>query len=210
MPSSGFVRELPTTSPALGSIPVAREYTGLDEDAGHRVDGSFRVTGVAISSSPANGDAYRAREEIEVTMFFSADAYTSGSVVAIRVGDSAPDNYRAARYVSGSGTDELIYRYRVQLSDYDADDGFAPIISITDVDVDGGSEPGGVGFAVTLTGPGDHDIAVDWGISDSAADPAPTTWPAAPSPFRPARRPERSAYRSRMRSTNPNAPSASP
>ena len=326
VPSSGLVRELPTTSAALGSIPVSRDYTGLDEDAGHKVDGSFRVTGVAITSKPEHGDTYRVGEDIDVTMNFSADAYTSGSVVAIRVGDSAPGNYRPARYVSGSGTDKLIYRYRVQLTDHDADgisvdvggppsgfgervpttspelgsvpvarnysgipddaghkvdgavtvafgapafvisedgttaavtvmlhddphreviipitatpgggatpadysvspaslvfaagetrhsvtvtaiddrdvdggesvmlgfgtlppgiragvqdsafvviddnDGFAPIVNITDVD--GGSEPGSVGFTVTLTGPSDLDITVDWGIGDSAVDP---------------------------------------
>ena len=88
IPSSGFARELPTTSPALGSIPVSRDYTGVAEDAGHRVDGSFRVTSVALTSSPAHADVYRAGEEIEVTMNFSTEAYTSGSVVAIRVGDT--------------------------------------------------------------------------------------------------------------------------
>ena len=325
VPSSGLVRELPTTSPALGSIPVSRDYTGVDEDAGHKVDGSFRVTGVAITSIPAHGDTYRAGEDIDVTMTFSTEAYTSGSVVAIRVGHSE-GNYRPAEYASGSGTNQLTYRYRVQLTDFDADgisvdvggppsgfgervpttspelgsvavsrnysgvpddaghkvdgavtvafgapafvisedgtaatvtvslhddphreviipitatpgggatpadysvspaslvfaagetrhsvtvtaiddrdvdggesvrlgfgilppgiragvqdsafvviddnDGFAPIVSITDVD--GGSGPGSVGFTVTLTGPSDLDITVDWGISDSAAGP---------------------------------------
>ena len=42
-------------------------------------------------------------------------------------------------------------------------------MSITDVD--GGSEPGSVGFTVSLTGPSDLPITVDWGISDSAAGP---------------------------------------
>ena len=143
VPSSGLVRELPTTSSALGSIPVSREYDGLDEDAGHKVDGSFRVTGVAITSKPEHGDTYRAGEEIEVTMNFSADAYTSGSVVAIRVGDSAPENYRPARYVSGSGTDKLVYRYRVQLTDLDADG----------ISVDVGGPPSGFGEQVPTTGP---------------------------------------------------------
>ena len=327
IPAAGFVRELPTTSPALGSVPVSRDYTGVAEDAGHRVDGSFRVTGVAITSSPAHGDRYRAGENIEVTLNFSTEAYTSGSVVAIRVGDTDDgSNYRPARYVSGSGTDRLTYRYQVQLTDFDADgisvdvggppsgfgervpssspelgsvqvsrkyagvpdspghkvdgavtvafgapafvasedgttatvtvmlhddpyreviipitatpgggatpsdysvaptsvvfapgemrhsvtvtaiddqdvdggesvrlgfgtlppgiragsqdaafvviddnDGFEPIVSITDID--GGNEPGSVGFTVTLSGPSDVDITVNWGISDSAAGP---------------------------------------
>ena len=144
IPSSGFVRELPTTSPALGSVPVSRDYTGVAEDAGHRVDGSFRVTGVAITSSPAHGDRYRAGENIEVTMNFSTEAYTSGSVVAIRVGDTDDgSNYRPARYVSGSGTDALIYRYQAQLTDFDADG----------ISVDVGGPPSGFGERVPTSSP---------------------------------------------------------
>ena len=144
VPSSGLVRELPTTSPALGSIPVSRDYPGLDEDAGHKVDGSFRVTGVAITSSPAHGDTYRAGEHIEVTLTFSTEAYTSGSVVAIRVGEGADDaNYRPAEYASGSGTDRLTYRYQVQLTDFDADG----------ISVDVGGPPSGFGERVPTTSP---------------------------------------------------------
>ena len=143
IPSSGFVRELPTTSPALGSIPVSRDYTGRD-DAGHKVDGSFRVTGVAITSSPAHEDGYRVGEDIDVTMTFSTEAYTSGSVVAIRVGDTDDgSNYRPARYVAGSGTDRLVYRYRVQLTDFDADG----------ISVDVGGPPSGFGERVPTTSP---------------------------------------------------------
>ena len=144
VPSSGLVRELPTTSPALGSIPVSRDYPGVDEDAGHKVDGSFRVTGVAITSSPAHGDTYRVGEDIEVTLTFSTEAYTSGSVVAIRVGEDADDaNYRPAAYASGSGTNRLIYRYRVQLTDFDADG----------ISVDVGGPPSGFGEQVPTTSP---------------------------------------------------------
>ena len=144
IPAAGFVRELPTTSPALGSVPVSRDYTGVAEDAGHRVDGSFRVTGVAITSSPAHGDRYRAGENIDVTMTFSSEAYTSGSVVAIRVGDTDDgSNYRPARYVSGSGTDALIYRYQAQLTDFDADG----------ISVDVGGPPSGFGERVPTSSP---------------------------------------------------------
>ena len=161
VPSSGLVRELPTTSAALGSIPVSREYDGLDEDAGHKVDGSFRVTDVAITSQPEHGDTYRVGEQIEVTMNFSADAYTADSVVAIRVGDSAPANYRPARYVSGSGTDELTYRYRVQLTDLDADG----------ISVDVGGPPSGFGERVPTTSPEWGSVPVDRrypGVPDAA------------------------------------------
>ena len=162
VPSSGLVRELPTTSAALGSIPVSRDYSGLDEDAGHQVDGSFRVTGAAITSSPAHGDTYRAGEHIEVTMNFSTEAYTSGSVVAIRVGDTDDgSNYRPAGYASGSGTDRLIYRYRVQLTDFDADG----------VSVDVGGPPSGFGERVPTTSPelGSVPVARNYpGVPDDA------------------------------------------
>ena len=142
-PPAGFGGTLPTTNPELGSVPVSRHFPRVPDDAGHTVDGSFRVTGVAITSKPDRGDTYRTGEEIEVTMHFSADAYTSDSVVAIRVGDAAPDNYRPARYVSGSGTDTLIYRYRVQSTDHDTDG----------VSVDVGGPPSGFGERVPTTSP---------------------------------------------------------
>ena len=142
-PPSGFGGTLPTTSPELGSVPVSRDFSRVPDDPGQKVDGSFRVTGVAITSKPERGDTYRTGEEIEVTMNFSADAYTSDSVVAIRVGDSAPDNYRPARYVSGSGTDKLAYRYRVVSTDYDSDG----------VSVDVGGPPSGFGERLPTTSP---------------------------------------------------------
>ena len=160
-PPSGFGGTLPTTSPELGSVPVSREFSRVPDDPGHKVDGSFRVTGVAITSKPERGDTYRTKEEIEVTMHFSADAYTSGSVVAIRVGDTAPENYRPARYVSGSGTDKLIYRYRVVSTDYDTDG----------VSVDVGGPPSGFGERLPTTSPelGSVPVSRDYpGIPDHA------------------------------------------
>ena len=150
-PPSGFGGTLPTTSPELGSVPVSRHFSRVPDAAGHKVDGSFRVTGVAITSKPDRGDTYGTGEEIEVTMNFSADAYTSDSVVAIRVGDSAPDNYRPARYVAGSGTDKLIYRYRVQSTDHDTDG----------VSVDVGGPPSGFGDRVPTTSPELGSVPVD-------------------------------------------------
>ena len=161
IPSSGFARELPTTSPELGSIPASRDYTGVGEDAGHKVDGSFRVTGVAIASSPANGDTYRVGEDIEVTLTFSTEAHTSGSVVAIRVGEGADDaNYRPAEYASGSGTTRLTYRYRVRLTDFDADG----------ISVDVGGPPSGFGERVPTTSPELGSVPVSRKYSGVADD----------------------------------------
>ena len=120
-PNSGFGGAVPTIVASFGLLPVIDYYPGLADDHHHRVDGSFHVHDVAITSSPAHEDGYRVGEDIDVTLTFTTEAYASGdSVIAIRVGDDGP-GYRRAAYVSGSGTTRLTYRYRVQLTDYDAD-----------------------------------------------------------------------------------------
>ena len=120
-PNSGFGGTVPTIVASFGLLPVIDYYPGLADDHHHRVDGSFHVTDVAITSSPAHEDGYRVGEDIDVTLTFSTEAYASGdSVIAIRVGDVGA-SYRRAGYVSGSGTTRLTYRYQVQLTDFDAD-----------------------------------------------------------------------------------------
>ncbi len=122
--SAGYSGWVPTLVYSLGLLPVDRHYPGLSDDGRHKVDGSFEVTAVDITSTPAHADGYRLGEDIEVTLTFSADAYVpeGDSSIAIRVGDAAgAANDRAARYVSGSGTRRLVYRYSVQYDDYDAD-----------------------------------------------------------------------------------------
>ena len=123
-PDTGYSRWVPTIVGSLGLLPVDRYFPGRADDGNHKVDGSLQVADVEITSRPGLGDGYRLGEEIHVTLTFSAEAFVGqdGSVIAIRVGDGAgEDNYRAARYVSGSGTKRLLYRYRVQFADFDAD-----------------------------------------------------------------------------------------
>ena len=120
---SGYGGSIPMLVWAFGQLPVKRHFPGLPDRDGHKVDGSFRVTGMDIASTPAHPDGYRLGEDIEVALTFSTEAHAKdGSSIAIRVGDAAAGaNYRAARYVSGSGTRRLVYRYRVQDGDRDAD-----------------------------------------------------------------------------------------
>ena len=119
--NSGFEGRLPTTAPSNGLVTVNRYFPGIANAGRHKVDGSLHVTDVAITSRPAHGDGYRLGERIEVTLTFSTEALATGaSSIAIRVGD-ASDNYRAARYLSGSGSNRLVYGYQVQFDDYDAD-----------------------------------------------------------------------------------------
>ena len=79
-----------------------------------------RLTSVAITSRPLDGDTYKAGENIEVEFTFNTDVTHVGGVAAIRVGDQTDNsNYRAAGYVGGSGTLKLLYRYKVQTTDTD-------------------------------------------------------------------------------------------
>ena len=111
-PNSGFGGTVPTIVASFGLLPVIDHYPGLADDHHHRVDGSFHVHDVAITSSPEHEDGYRVGENIDVTLTFSTEAYaTDASVIAIQVGDVGP-SYRRGVYVSGSGTTRLTYRYR--------------------------------------------------------------------------------------------------
>ncbi len=145
-PDSGFSGFVPTLVASLGLLPVDRYYPGLADDRSHKVDGSFHVTDVEITSTPAHGDGYRVGEKIDVTLTFTTEAHiqTAGSVIGIRVGDAADgSNYRAARYASGSGSNRLVYRYRVQVDDSDANG----------ISVDTGGPDSGFGGPLPVAGP---------------------------------------------------------
>ena len=75
----------------------------------------------SITSSPADGEAYRAGERIEITMNFTDEVVADEPddlLVPIRMG-SGDDWWRAARYESGSGTDTLVFVYDVKPKDWD-------------------------------------------------------------------------------------------
>ena len=84
----------------------------------------YRAHKTEIVSTPRDGSTYHHGEHIDVALTFNTAGYVppSGSVIAIRVGDSADgSNCRAAEYLSGSQTNRLVYRYQVQLADADED-----------------------------------------------------------------------------------------
>ncbi len=142
----GFGGPVPTISASLGLLPVDRYYPGLADDHHHMVDGSSHVTDVEITSIPAHGDGYGVGEDIDVTLTFSTEVHilSSGSIIGIRVGAAADgSNYRAAGYASGSGTNRLVYGYRVQNTDSDA----------TGISVDPGGENSGFGGPLPVAGP---------------------------------------------------------
>ena len=145
-PDAGFGGTVPTIVATLRLLPVDRYFPGVVNHGDHKVDGSLHVTNVEIISTPTHGDGYRLGEDIDVTFTFSAEAYVASgnSVIAIRVGDASDDsNYRAAGYVSGSGTNRLVYRYQVQLADFDT----------TGISVDAGGPHSGFGGPLPTTRP---------------------------------------------------------
>ena len=197
-PPSGFGKRMPATSAELGSVPVSRNYSGVPDDAGHKVDGAVTVAfgapafvvsedgitadvTVALDNDPhrevvipitatPGGGATPSDYSVSPASLVFASGQTTQSITVTAVDDRDVDGGESVRL--GFGTLPPGVRAGSQAVAFvviDDNDGFDPIMSITDVD--GGSGPGSVGFTVTLTGPSDLDITVDWGISDSAAGP---------------------------------------
>ncbi len=125
-------------------------------------DDSPEITDVEISSKPIEGDrlpngwtnkpndwdTYRASESIDVTVTFDGPVEVDGSpVISLFLGDG-DNNWRGARYHSGSGTDHLTFRYQVRPSDRDTDG-----VSVGSADVDDNREPTH-GFSGTIRAKG--------------------------------------------------------
>ncbi len=93
----------------------------LPDDSDHKVDGGVEVAPVVMSARVAStprGASYRAGEQIEVRLTFSRTVAVTGVPrLALVIGNAR----RMAAYVSGSGTNELAFRYRVVPADTDPD-----------------------------------------------------------------------------------------
>ena len=90
-----------------------------------KVDGSLhrplRVTGVSVISTAENGGVYGMGEPIEVTVTFSAPVRTAKYWPDLSVALQIGAKRRLAHFVSGYGTDTLVFAYRVLQSERDAD-----------------------------------------------------------------------------------------
>ena len=80
------------------------------------------VTGVAVTSSPANGAAYAVGEEIEVAVRFGAPVTVETADGTPTIGLKLDAAARAAGYASGTGTAALRFVYRVTEDDGRADE----------------------------------------------------------------------------------------
>ena len=79
------------------------------------------VTGVAVISDPVEGDAYLLGEVIELALTFDqvVSVDTAGGTPSIELDVGGVQ--RQASYVRGSGSRQLVFAYRVQRADRDAD-----------------------------------------------------------------------------------------
>ncbi len=105
---------------AVGNAAM-RAMPPLEAQTGHKVDGVVATASVAIASSPASGDTYRADEDINIAVTFSEPvevAAQSGLTLALTVGAAA----REAAFVRrNEDLRTLAFRYTVAYGDIDAD-----------------------------------------------------------------------------------------
>ena len=102
--------------------PINQHYRGLEDQSGHKVDGTVRVTDVELVSTPASGGTYRKGEEIEIDVTFNApvDALNRPAV-SLWVDGTGESVWKPARYKSGTGTKTLRFARQVAPADRDAD-----------------------------------------------------------------------------------------
>ena len=142
-------------------------------EGGPPVDVTVLLTGdpggeavIPITATP-DGGATAADYTVAPTVLTFAPGERRRTVTVAAVDDREVDGGESVRF--GFGTLPAGIRHGSQLVVFviEDNDGFDPIVNITDVD--GGPEPGSIGFTVTLTDPSDVEITVDWTINDSGA-----------------------------------------
>ena len=128
-------------------------------------DDSPEITGVDIISSPVDRHAYRAGDSIDFTVNLDAEAEVEDTpLLSLYIGDGDDSTWRGAEYLSGSGSRQIVFRYRVQTEDRD-NDGIT--VSAAAVGDDGGPTEGfsgnifakGTDVPIDATHPG---VKGDW------------------------------------------------
>ena len=97
---------------------VSPYYTGLTDASGYKVDGRPYIKSIAVTSTPANGTHYRYRDRIMISATFDR-AVSVQPKPAFRI--SIGDKTALARFYDGSLTDTLVFSYKVEEDDVDAD-----------------------------------------------------------------------------------------
>ena len=111
-PATAHVYQAGTENEVWGHIP------GFSDAPGHQVDGRPRVTGAAVTSTPAHGGVYRAGETVSISLTYDRPVVVEDTPsVALEIGD----HHAEATYRSGSGTNTIQFGYDVQVHDLDVD-----------------------------------------------------------------------------------------
>lgn len=81
-----------------------------------------KIISVDLASDPMDGWAYRARDTIDVAVTLDANVEVEGTpLLAPFLSENGTRTWRGASYHRGSGTRELVFRYRVQPQDLGTD-----------------------------------------------------------------------------------------
>lgn len=84
-------------------------------------DDEPEIASVVITSRPVEGLYYKYGESIDVTVTLDQEVEVDGTpLLALFIGEG-DSTWRGAEYHSGSGTNSLLFRYKVQASDFDYD-----------------------------------------------------------------------------------------
>ena len=105
----------------LSENVAVRAFPALPAQSRHKVDGvAPAATDVEITSVPSADETYGVGEDIYVTVRFS-ETVVAAHDPDLRLGIVIGESVREANLASGEGTTALVFRYRVQEDDYDAD-----------------------------------------------------------------------------------------
>ena len=128
---------------------VPPDFSGLSSQSGHKVNGQPYAKAISITSTPAlRPEVYGGGEIIQISVRFDQNVTAgNGAVATLLIGTEF--NERSAAYVSGSGTDTLVFEYTVQGIDNDGNgvDAYVPSgqdIKATGTEIAYQHNPGGV------------------------------------------------------------------
>ena len=104
-------------------LDAALDHSALGTRSSHRIDQNPRAVSQKVTSDPtrgANSDTYGAGDAITFEVVFNQTVTVAGGPrLRFNIGSGAGSEY--ASYVSGSGTDTLVFSYTVLAADADTD-----------------------------------------------------------------------------------------
>ncbi|ASD64151.1 Calx-beta domain-containing protein [Bdellovibrio bacteriovorus] len=125
-----------TTLPANAEVCTLTAKTTLTDVAGNALPAAGTVqytldlpgTVVSVTSSLANG-SYKASQVVPVSVQFTENVTIAGGTPELLIETGSTD--RVAAYVSGSGTNTLVFQYTVQAGDNSADLDYESVNALT-------------------------------------------------------------------------------